>query len=108
MRCTGDRANYARYLLEMATAVSEQRSRFICGGIAITPKPNVENRINALLDLTRPLSQRLNWTTTILLVAIVSLIALVAALRPSAEGGRQLSACEIRTAPSATDLEWED
>src|SRR5437773_4383794 len=44
----------------------------------------VENRIHAILDFRRPLSQRLSWSTAVLLAAaIIPLIALAAALQPS-------------------------
>lgn len=91
--CTGDRATYARHLLEVASAVSGRRSRLISVGISMARPSNVETRINAILDFTRPLSKRLTWTTTLLLFGVlVPLITLAAAVQPSAEANAQSSA----------------
>ncbi|MBC8356302.1 MAG: hypothetical protein H8E66_30350 [Planctomycetes bacterium] len=91
--CTGDRASYARHLLEVASAVSGHRGRLTSVGISMARPSNVETRINAILDFTRPLSKRLTWTTTLLLFgALVPLITLAAAVQPSTETKAQSSA----------------
>ncbi len=84
---------YARYLLEVASAVSGHRGRLISVGISMARPSNVETRINAILDFTRPLSKRLTWTTTLLLLgALVPLITLAAAVQPSTQTNAQSSA----------------
>lgn len=94
--CTGDRASYARHLLEVASAVSGRRSRLISVGISMARPSNVETRINAILDFTRPLSKRLTWTTTLLLfAALVPLITLAAAVQPSTETTLQPSVEQV-------------
>jgi beta-lactamase regulating signal transducer with metallopeptidase domain/protocatechuate 3,4-dioxygenase beta subunit len=80
---TGDRTTYARHLLEVAAAVSGRQGRLVSPGISMARQSNVETRINTILDLTRPLSKRLTWTTTLLLAAaLIPLITLAAAVRP--------------------------
>ncbi len=81
---TGDRASYARHLLEVAETARAHRGRLIAGSVSMARRSNVETRITAILDFKRPLSQRLTWGTALVLVSvIVPLIALAAALRPS-------------------------
>ncbi len=89
---TGDRATYARHLLEVASAVSGHRSRLITVGISMARPSNVETRINTILDFTRPLSKQLTWTKTLLLLgALIPLITLAAAVRPSTDTKPQSS-----------------
>ena len=81
---TGDRASYARHLLEVAATARAHRGRLIAGSVSMARRSNVETRIAAILDFKRPLSQRLTRGTALVLVgSIVPLIALAAALRPS-------------------------
>jgi protocatechuate 3,4-dioxygenase beta subunit len=102
--CTGDRATYARHLLEVASAVSDHRGRLTSVGIAMARPSNVETRINAILDFTRPLSKRLTWTTTLLLFgALVPLITLAAAVRPSTETNSTQTNAQSSAEHSATD-----
>ena len=95
--CTGDRATYARHLLEVASAVSDRRGRLTPVGISMARRSNVETRINAILDFARPLSKRLTWTSTLLLLgALAPLVTLAAAVRPSTTWGKKtylLKAC---------------
>jgi len=80
----GDRARYARHLLEVAAAALHHRGRFAPAGVSMARRSNVESRIHAILDFTRPLSRRLTWASTLLLLAVmVPLIALAAALQPA-------------------------
>src|SRR5439155_13959251 len=81
---TGDRTGYARHLLDVAAAASRHRGRIAPLGISMARRTNVESRIHAILDFTRPLSRRLTWSSALLLAAvIIPLIALAAALQPS-------------------------
>ncbi|HEY3964109.1 MAG TPA: carboxypeptidase regulatory-like domain-containing protein [Planctomycetaceae bacterium] len=81
---TGDRASYARHLLEVAATARAHRGRLVIGGVSMARCSSVETRIDSILDFRRPLSQRLTRGTALVLVAvIVPLIALAAALRPS-------------------------
>ena len=59
---TGSRTQYARHLLEVAAAVTQQRGRLAPIGISMARASNVETRILAILDLRRPLSRTLTWT----------------------------------------------
>jgi protocatechuate 3,4-dioxygenase beta subunit len=87
---TGDRASYARHLLEVAATARAHRGRLVAGSVSMARRSTVEIRINSILDFTRPLSQRLTrGMALILLGTIVPLIALAAALRP--DDGRKKS-----------------
>ena len=80
---TGDRAAYARHLLEIASVLCESPQRLNYAGLAMTRRLQVERRILAILDPNRPLSQRLTWGALLLLVgASVPLVAIAAALKP--------------------------
>jgi beta-lactamase regulating signal transducer with metallopeptidase domain len=86
INAAGDRAAYSRHLLEVASAVAGKRGRLIQPGISMARQSNVEHRINTILDFRRPLSKRLTWATSLLLIAaIVPMIGLAAALRPSTQ-----------------------
>jgi beta-lactamase regulating signal transducer with metallopeptidase domain/protocatechuate 3,4-dioxygenase beta subunit len=81
---TGDPAGYARHLLEVAGALSRGEGRVCQPGMSMARQSNVEGRITTILDLTRPLSERLTWKTTIAIMALMlPAIAMVAALRPT-------------------------
>ena len=54
---TGDRARYARHLLEVAAVVSTHRGRVAALGVSMARRTHVETRINSILDFTRPLSR---------------------------------------------------
>ena len=83
---TGERAQYARHLLEVATTLQGQKGRVAWAGIAMARKPNVETRINAILDAKRPLARRLGVVGAVLLIATtIPAILLAAALRPADE-----------------------
>ena len=56
---TGNRAAYARHLLEIASVLCEQPHRLNYAGLAMTRRSQVERRILAILDPNRPLAQRL-------------------------------------------------
>ncbi|MEM6779398.1 MAG: M56 family metallopeptidase [Planctomycetota bacterium] len=88
--CTGNRATYARHLLEVASVVSGQRGRLIAVGTSMARSPNVESRINSILDEDRPLSKRLTWTTTLLLLgALIPLVAVAASVGPATQTSSQ-------------------
>jgi protocatechuate 3,4-dioxygenase beta subunit len=95
----GNRTQYARHLLEVAAAVARERGRLVPYGVSMARRTSIESRILAILDFTRPLSQRLTWTSTLLLLGVmIPLVALAAALQP-ASGGRE------RAAGDATAIE---
>ena len=81
---THDRTAYARHILEFATLLSTGSRHAVCFGLSMARESQVESRINAILDLSRPLSRRLTWTTAIVIPAfILPLVGVAAALRPS-------------------------
>jgi beta-lactamase regulating signal transducer with metallopeptidase domain len=81
---TGNRTVYARHLLEVASALSRQRSRIVPTALSMARQSNVEERIDAILDVARPLSKRLSRAASlVLLVAVVVTVGLAAALQPS-------------------------
>lgn len=101
---TGDRARYARHLLEVAATARAHRGRLVAGGVSMARRSNVETRITSILDFSRPLSQRLTWGTALVLVGvIVPLVALAAALRPSNGEIAVQSNPESTAAPSTED-----
>lgn len=105
----GDRATYARHLLEVAAAVSPCQGRLIQPGVAMARRSNVEGRIDAILDFTRPLSERPTWATTLVILALATpVIALAAALRPaspkSIEEAAQGNVAAAEAEPEAPNL----
>ncbi|MFV0445216.1 MAG: M56 family metallopeptidase, partial [Planctomycetaceae bacterium] len=94
----GDRATYARHLLEVASVASRHRGRVLTTGVSMARRSNVENRIHSILDSRRPLTQRLTRATALLLVSvIIPVIALAAALQPAGE--------EVSTVDSVAGVE---
>ncbi|MBS0203444.1 MAG: hypothetical protein JSS49_11130 [Planctomycetes bacterium] len=78
------RAAYARHLLEIASVLSGQPHRLHYAGLAITRHSQVERRILAILDTSRPLSKRLSRTRALLWVGIlVPVLAASAVLKPT-------------------------
>lgn len=83
---SGDRTNYARHLLEVAAQVSAGQGRLVPLGVSMARRSNVETRIDAILDFTRPLSTRLSRTSALCIyLAAVALIGLFAAMKPNAQ-----------------------
>lgn len=83
---TGDRASYARHLLEIASVLCNQHRRLDYAGLAMAKHSQVERRILTILDADRPLSQRLTRSAALLIAAvIVPLITMAAALKPADE-----------------------
>ncbi len=83
----GDRAGYARHLLEVAGRLADEprRLRLKPAGVAMARTPQVERRINAILDARRPLARRLGVVGAIALVVVaVPLVLLAAGLKPGA------------------------
>src|SRR5205823_6593275 len=81
-------------------AAASQRGRIAPLGVSMARCTNVETRIHAILDFTRPLSRRLTWSTALLIAAlIVPLIALAAALQPAS--GEPESAAGTESAATA-------
>jgi beta-lactamase regulating signal transducer with metallopeptidase domain len=68
---TGDRTSYARHLLEIAATAVKANRRTIQPGVSMARSADVETRIDAILDVDRPLSKRLGWKSTVGLVIVV-------------------------------------
>ena len=80
---TGERAKYARHLLEIAAGALE-RQRGYPVSISMARSADVESRIHAILDQNRPLAQRLSWRRTVLLfVCVMPVVCFAAALSPT-------------------------
>jgi beta-lactamase regulating signal transducer with metallopeptidase domain len=80
----GDRAAYARHLLEIAMRLCHERRRLHYVGLSMARQSNVERRILSILDGNRPLSRTLNRSVTLLLVALIlPIVAVAAALKPA-------------------------
>ena len=80
---TGDRTGYARHLLEVASQLSSGSGQRVQPGLSMARESNVESRIATILDVQRPLSQRLPWKTTAGIALIAApVIASAAALEP--------------------------
>jgi beta-lactamase regulating signal transducer with metallopeptidase domain len=92
LEAAGDRTQYARYLLEVASSLTSAGSRYRpLHGVAMARKPNVETRIDAILDVGRPLARRLGVLGVICLLAIgIPAILLAAALRTAADDPAQM------------------
>ena len=100
LEADGDRTQYARYLLDVASSLASAGSRYTPSvhGIAMARKPNVETRIVAILDTSRPLARRLGALGVMgLLVTGLPAILLAAALQPAAKESPQPK----RTAPTS-------
>lgn len=99
---TGDRTSYAKHLLEIAATVVEGKQTAFRPGVSMARSADVETRIDAILDMDRPLAKQLSWKSTVCLVAIVlPAFWLAAALRADAS-----APSESETAakpPAATD-----
>lgn len=79
---TGNRTSYARHLLEIAATVVEPTRATIQPGISMARSADVESRIDAILDIDRPLSKRMGWKgTAVLIAAMLPTFWLAAALR---------------------------
>lgn len=99
---TGDRTTYARHLLEVAAAASASRGRVFPATVSMARRSNVESRINAILDFTRPLSQRPTWATTLLILLLSGpIIALAAALAPGRSASKSIAAEPLANAKAA-------
>ncbi len=74
----GDRTGYARHLLTIAGRLAGRPRRVQPVGVAMAARPAVENRIEAILDDRRPLARRLGWVGSLVLLAVVVPLVLVA------------------------------
>ena len=104
LEADGNRTLYAGYLLEVAASLTNAGSRYQPPrhGIAMARKPNVETRIDAILDASRPLARRLGALGVITLFACgASAILVAAALRTSAEDTPRQSAAEMKMKAAA-------
>ena len=102
---TGERTQYARHLLEVAGSLSErEESRVAWSGVAMARRPNVETRIDAILDHKRPLARRLSLIGAMLLMLIaIPAVFLAAALRPAEAPAEQNAATAAGVAAEADD-----
>ena len=83
---SGDRAGYARNLLAVAARLTDEPRRLAPAGVAMARTPQVERRINAVLDSSRPLARRLSIATTLAVAMIaIFLVTVTASLRASDE-----------------------
>ncbi len=83
IRVTGSRNEYAENLLEMAGRLTASSGRLRPAGVAMARTANVEQRIEAILDLDRPLSRKIGGAAALLLPCIVApFVFLAAGLRP--------------------------
>jgi beta-lactamase regulating signal transducer with metallopeptidase domain/biopolymer transport protein ExbD len=90
LEATGERTQYARYLLEVAASVaSGSRFRTPLTGVAMARRANVETRIDAILDSKRPLARRISRVAMIGLVVIGIPAALLAAALQTATDDKQ-------------------
>lgn len=97
IRVLEDRTEYARNLIEIAGRLSTGRGRLRPVGVAMASRPNVEKRIEAILDPDRPLASRLRTPQALLLAVVAATIVVLAA-------GLQLAdrAAAEEPAPTAT------
>src|SRR5690606_31803970 len=66
---TGERNQYARILLEMATRVSQQGGRWQPLSVGMARKSEIEERVERAIDTQRPLAKRIGLQdSTILLI----------------------------------------
>ena len=78
----GDRREYARHLLEMARRLASRPNRIALLGMSMARTSLVESRINAILDVRRPLARQLGRAGMLaLLVVVMPVVVFVAALR---------------------------
>jgi beta-lactamase regulating signal transducer with metallopeptidase domain/protocatechuate 3,4-dioxygenase beta subunit len=101
---TGNRAGYARSLLEIAKRLSGARRRMRLVGVAMARTSQVERRIEAIVDPDRPLSGRLNAVSAWLVSGIaLPAIVVVAGLRADGEAIADEPAPAPRAEQAATE-----
>ena len=97
---TGNPTRYATHLLEVAASLSQRSGRVVCPCMPMAQQSDVETRISAILDFTRPLSQNLTWKAAALIALVcVPAIGLAAVLRPArvTNDEAQTAVAEART-----------
>ncbi len=104
----GDRTGYARHLLEVASRVSREPGRLQPAGVAMARTPQVEHRINAILDARRPLARRLGLAGALALVAVAVPLVLVAAGLRAGEGPSNAAATTETKTASDVDSRSEE
>jgi hypothetical protein len=109
---TGNRTQYARHLLEVAGRLANTRRRVQPAGVAMARIPQVEYRIDAILDAGRPLARRMSMRGVLAMFGIaVPLTLLVAALKaddqdaplpvPVRDRERSLQSASYQSPPTA-------
>ncbi|HEV3342227.1 MAG TPA: M56 family metallopeptidase [Pirellulales bacterium] len=100
----GDRAAYARHLLEIAMLLCHERRRLQYVGLSMARQSDVERRILSILDGNRPLSRTLNRSVTLLLVALMlPVVAVAAALKPADVSSTDKDSANTRAAQPSSD-----
>ena len=83
VKSIGNRATYARQLLEVASLGLGKQGRLAFVGISMARQSNIELRIDSILDRSRRLSNPTTWTTVLaLFLLFIPLFAFASALRP--------------------------
>jgi len=79
IRTTGQRAEYAQVLVDMASHLASGAARYQPAGIGMASKPLVEKRIVRILDDHRPLDVRPGRMRSLLLASLVTTASIVIA-----------------------------
>lgn len=83
-----DRTGYARYLLDVATILSQNPRRIISLAVPMSRTSILESRIDAVLDSNRPLAQRIGRRAGLALCAIgISTAMITAGLQAQQQPG---------------------
>jgi len=98
---TGNRSCYAQHILAMANRLMNDGRRVVPLAVSVARKPNVESRIDAILDPGRPLARRLGWCGILLLVGTLSPI--VVGVAGIAVDNREASPKSARTVTVSED-----
>ncbi|QDV51181.1 carboxypeptidase regulatory-like domain-containing protein [Gimesia fumaroli] len=76
---SGERTDYARILLEMSSRVTSAGRRFQQLGVSMARKAEIEDRIERVIDTSRPLSQRIGLKASTMLLFLIAGISIVTA-----------------------------
>ena len=99
----GDRTGYARHLLTIASRLAGRPRRVQPVGVAMTARPAVEDRIEAILDDRRPLARRLGWVgSAVLLAVVVPLVLVAGGIRADGTKSGTDPAAEVPSAPAGS------
>ncbi|HEY4234858.1 MAG TPA: carboxypeptidase regulatory-like domain-containing protein, partial [Lacipirellulaceae bacterium] len=96
----GDRTSYAHHLLAVAGRLGNMPWRIHPASVAMARTPRVEQRINAILDITRPLASKLGTTGAIVLLAVALPLVLLAAGLKGADGSTESTPAASEASPT--------